>query len=56
VQFSVQYHPEASPGPQDSFYLFEIWKRSERFGLFVWSPYIFATFAPSVEKLIEAIK
>lgn len=25
--FSVQYHPEASPGPQDSFYLFEkfIW-------------------------------
>ena len=20
--FSVQYHPEASPGPQDSFYLF----------------------------------
>jgi len=21
--FSVQYHPEASPGPQDSFYLFQ---------------------------------
>jgi carbamoyl-phosphate synthase small subunit len=21
--FSVQYHPEASPGPQDSHYLFE---------------------------------
>jgi carbamoyl-phosphate synthase small subunit len=21
--FGVQYHPEASPGPQDSFYLFE---------------------------------
>ena len=21
--FSVQYHPEASPGPQDSFYLFD---------------------------------
>jgi carbamoyl-phosphate synthase small subunit len=21
--FSVQYHPEASPGPSDSFYLFE---------------------------------
>ena len=21
--YSVQYHPEASPGPQDSFYLFE---------------------------------
>jgi carbamoyl-phosphate synthase small subunit len=21
--FAVQYHPEASPGPQDSFYLFE---------------------------------
>jgi len=21
--FSVQHHPEASPGPQDSFYLFE---------------------------------
>ncbi|MFP3944516.1 MAG: glutamine amidotransferase-related protein, partial [Alphaproteobacteria bacterium] len=20
--FSVQYHPEASPGPQDSYYLF----------------------------------
>ena len=24
--FSVQYHPEASPGPQDSFYLFERFK------------------------------
>ena len=23
LAFSVQYHPEASPGPQDSFYLFE---------------------------------
>ena len=23
MAFSVQYHPEASPGPQDSFYLFE---------------------------------
>jgi carbamoyl-phosphate synthase small subunit len=21
--FGVQYHPEASPGPQDSYYLFE---------------------------------
>ena len=21
--FSVQYHPESSPGPQDSFYLFD---------------------------------
>ena len=21
--WSVQYHPEASPGPQDSFYLFQ---------------------------------
>jgi len=21
--YSVQYHPEASPGPQDSYYLFE---------------------------------
>ena len=21
--YSVQHHPEASPGPQDSFYLFE---------------------------------
>ncbi len=21
--FSVHYHPEASPGPQDSFYLFQ---------------------------------
>jgi carbamoyl-phosphate synthase small subunit len=21
--FSVQHHPEASPGPQDSYYLFE---------------------------------
>ena len=26
--FSVQYHPEASPGPQDSFYLFERFARS----------------------------
>ncbi len=26
--FSVQYHPEASPGPQDSFYLFEQFRRS----------------------------
>jgi len=26
--FSVQYHPEASPGPQDSFYLFEKFVRS----------------------------
>ncbi len=26
--FSVQYHPEASPGPQDSFYLFEQFNRS----------------------------
>ena len=26
--FSVQYHPEASPGPQDSFYLFERFVRS----------------------------
>ena len=25
--FSVQYHPEASPGPQDSFYLFERFAR-----------------------------
>ncbi len=25
--FSVQYHPEASPGPQDSFYLFEDFSR-----------------------------
>ncbi|WP_435139414.1 glutamine-hydrolyzing carbamoyl-phosphate synthase small subunit [Pseudopelagicola sp. nBUS_19] len=25
--FSVQYHPEASPGPQDSFYLFEKFSR-----------------------------
>ena len=24
--FSVQYHPEASPGPQDSYYLFERFK------------------------------
>ena len=24
--FSVQYHPEASPGPKDSFYLFERFK------------------------------
>jgi carbamoyl-phosphate synthase small subunit len=26
--FSVQYHPEASPGPQDSFYLFEQFSQS----------------------------
>ncbi len=26
--FSVQYHPEASPGPQDSFYLFEKFVRT----------------------------
>ena len=26
--FSVQYHPEASPGPQDSYYLFERFARS----------------------------
>ena len=26
--FSVQYHPEASPGPQDSFYLFERFARA----------------------------
>lgn len=26
--FSVQYHPEASPGPQDSFYLFERFAQS----------------------------
>ena len=26
--FSVQHHPEASPGPQDSFYLFERFARS----------------------------
>lgn len=25
--FSVQYHPEASPGPQDSFYLFDRFKK-----------------------------
>ena len=28
--FSVQYHPEASPGPQDSFYLFEKFVRMMR--------------------------
>jgi carbamoyl-phosphate synthase small subunit len=26
--FSVQYHPEASPGPQDSFYLFDKFNRA----------------------------
>ena len=26
--FSVQYHPEASPGPQDSYYLFERFKEN----------------------------
>jgi carbamoyl-phosphate synthase small subunit len=25
--FSVQYHPEASPGPHDSHYLFQEFKR-----------------------------
>jgi carbamoyl-phosphate synthase small subunit len=28
--FSVQYHPEASPGPQDSYYLFERFARAMR--------------------------
>ena len=28
--FSVQYHPEASPGPQDSFYLFEKFVRARK--------------------------
>ena len=28
--FSVQHHPEASPGPQDSFYLFERFARAMR--------------------------
>jgi carbamoyl-phosphate synthase small subunit len=28
--FSVQHHPEASPGPQDSFYLFERFVASMR--------------------------
>ena len=26
--FSVQHHPEASPGPQDSFYIFERFART----------------------------
>jgi anthranilate/para-aminobenzoate synthase component II len=30
--FSVQYHPEASPGPQDSFYLFERFAAAIRAG------------------------
>ncbi len=30
--FSVQYHPEASPGPQDSFYLFERFAEAVRAG------------------------
>ncbi len=30
--FSVQYHPEASPGPQDSLYLFERFVSSLRSG------------------------
>jgi carbamoyl-phosphate synthase small subunit len=31
--FSVQYHPEASPGPSDSFYLFErFMRRIEQYG------------------------
>ena len=29
--FSVQYHPEANPGPQDSIYLFEQFVRSMKF-------------------------
>ncbi len=28
--FSVQYHPEASPGPQDSHYLFERFAKAAR--------------------------
>ena len=35
--YSVQYHPEASPGPQDSFYLFE------RFAAAIWAG-MYATF------------
>jgi carbamoyl-phosphate synthase small subunit len=28
--FSVQYHPEASPGPEDSYYLFERFRENIR--------------------------
>ena len=28
--FSVQYHPEASPGPMDSHYLFERFAKAAR--------------------------
>ncbi len=28
--FSVQYHPEASPGPEDSFYIFKRFLESVR--------------------------
>jgi carbamoyl-phosphate synthase small subunit len=28
--FSVQYHPEAAPGPQDSLYLFDRFTQSMR--------------------------
>lgn len=31
--FSVQYHPEASPGPKDSFYLFERFAKAVHAGL-----------------------
>jgi carbamoyl-phosphate synthase small subunit len=31
--FSVQYHPEASPGPQDSHYLFERFTKSMAAGM-----------------------
>ena len=35
--FSVQYHPEASPGPQDSHYLFEKFvEGSDERGLGTW--------------------
>ena len=27
--FSVQYHPEASPGPRDSHYLFDALRRTD---------------------------
>jgi carbamoylphosphate synthase small subunit len=31
--FSVQYHPEASPGPHDSSYLFDLYSKFKRIGL-----------------------
>ena len=47
--FSVQYHPEASPGPQDSFYLFEKFVEADevRTLALVLLPYALAVVTPA---------